>query len=94
MEEKRKTRVGVVVSDKTDKTIIVAVDTPRRHPVYKKTIRRVVKYHAHDEKNQCKTGDKVMIIETRPLSKLKRWRLAEIITSGEVAEIAPKEITT
>ena len=94
MEQKRKTRIGTVVSDKTDKTVVVAVDSPRQHPVYKKNIRRVVKYHVHDEKNQCKTGDKVMIIETRPISKLKRWRVAEIITTGEVAEIAPKEITS
>ena len=94
MAEKRKTRFGKVVSDKMDKTVVVAVDTPKRHPLYKKTIRRVVKYKAHDEKNQCKTGDKVKIVETRPLSKQKRWRVAEIITKGEVAEIEPKEITT
>ena len=94
MEEKRKTRFGKVVGDKMDKTVVVAVDSPKRHPLYKKTIRRVVKYKAHDEKNQCKTGDKVKIVETRPLSKQKRWRVAEIITKGEVAEIEPKEITT
>jgi small subunit ribosomal protein S17 len=94
MEEKRKTRFGKVVSDKMDKTVVVAVDTPKHHRLYKKTIRRVVKYKAHDEKNQCKTGDKVKITETRPLSKQKRWRVAEIITKGEVAEIEPKEITT
>jgi len=94
MEEKRKTRFGKVVSDKMDKTVVVAVDSPKRHPLYKKTIRRVVKYKAHDEKNQCKTGDTVKITETRPLSKQKRWRVAEIITKGEVAEIEPKEITT
>ena len=94
MEEKRKTRVGTVVSDKMDKTVVVAIDTPRRHPLYKKTIRRVVKYHAHDEKNECKTGDKVRIIETRPLSKSKRWRVEEIVVKGQVADIAPKEITS
>jgi small subunit ribosomal protein S17 len=94
MAEKRKTRFGKVVSDKMDKTVVVAVDTPKHHRLYKKTIRRVVKYKAHDEKNQCKTGDKVKIEETRPLSKQKRWRVAEIITKGEVAEIEPKEITT
>ena len=76
-----------------DKTVVVAVETPRRHPVYKKTIRRAVKYKAHDEKNQCHLGDMVKIEETRPLSKDKRWRVAEIITKGEVAEIQPKEIT-
>ena len=94
MEEKRKTRFGKVVSDKTDKTVVVAVDTPKRHKLYKKTIRRVVKYYAHDEKNQCKIGDTVRIVETRPTSKLKRWRVAEIITKGEVADIKPQEITT
>jgi small subunit ribosomal protein S17 len=93
MEEKRKTRFGKVVSDKMDKTVVVAVETPRRHPVYKKTIRRAVKYKAHDEKNQCRPGDMVRIVETRPLSKDKRWRIAEIVTKGEVAEIKPQEIT-
>ena len=93
MEGKRKTRFGQVVSDKMDKTVVVAVETPRRHSLYKKTIRRAVKYKAHDEKNQCRIGDTVKIVETRPLSKDKRWRVAEIITTGEVAEIKPEEIT-
>jgi small subunit ribosomal protein S17 len=93
METKRKIRIGKVVGDKMDKTVIVAVDTPRRHPLYKKTIRRVVKYYAHDEKKQSKVGDIIKIEETRPLSKLKRWRVVEIITKGEVAEIKPEEIT-
>ena len=93
MEGKRKTRFGRVVSDKMDKTVVVAVDTPRRHPLYRKTIRRAVKYKAHDIKNECKTGDMVRIVETRPLSKDKRWRVAEIITKGEVAEVKPEEIT-
>ncbi len=93
MEQKRKTRFGKVISDKMDKTVVVAVDTPRRHPLYKKNIRRAVKYKAHDEKNQCRTGDTVRIEETRPLSREKRWRVAEIITKGEVAEIKPEEIT-
>jgi small subunit ribosomal protein S17 len=92
METKRKIRYGKVISDKMDKTVVIAVDTPKRHPLYKKTIRRVVKYKAHDEKNQCRTGDTVKIIETRPISKDKRWRVAEIVTKGEVAEIEPKEI--
>ena len=94
MEAKRKTRFGKVVSNAMDKTVVVAVETPRRHPLYKKTIRRAVKYKAHDEKNQCRLGDMVSIIETRPLSKDKRWRVAEILTKGEVADIQPKEITT
>ena len=93
MEEKRKTRFGKVISDKMDKTVVVAVDTPRRHPLYKKTIRRIVKYYVHDEKKQSKTGDTVKIEETRPTSKLKRWRVVEIVTKGEVAEIKPEEIT-
>jgi small subunit ribosomal protein S17 len=93
MTGKRKIRFGRVVSDKMDKTVVVAVDTPRHHPLYRKTIRRAVKYKAHDEKNQCRTGDMVRIEETRPLSKDKRWRVAEILTTGEVAEIKPQEIT-
>jgi len=93
MEKKRKSRVGRVVSDKMDKTVVVTVETLRHHPLYKKTIRRAVKYKAHDEKNECRPGDTVKIIETRPLSKEKRWRVAEIITKREVVEIQPKEIT-
>ena len=93
MEQKRKTRFGKVISDKMDKTIVVAVETPRRHPLYKKNIRRAVKYKAHDEKNQCRTGDTVRIEETRPVSREKRWRVAEILTKGEVAEIKPEEIS-
>jgi small subunit ribosomal protein S17 len=93
MEAKRKTRFGKVVGDKMDKTVVVAVDTPKRHPIYKKTIRRVVKYYAHDEKKESKIGDTVRIEETRPTSKLKRWRVVEIITKGELAEIKPEEIT-
>ena len=93
MESKRKTRIGRVVSNKMDKTVTVAVETPRRHPLYKKTIKRMVKYKAHDESNECGPGDVVRIIETRPLSKYKRWRVAEIITKGEVVEIQPEEIT-
>ena len=92
MEKKRKTRVGRVVSNKMDKTAVVAVETLRHHPLYKKTIKRAVKYKAHDENNKCGLGDIVKIIETRPLSKQKRWRVAEIITKGEVIEVQPKEI--
>ncbi len=94
MQAKRKTRIGKVVSDVMQKTRVVEVDTPRRHPLYNKTIRRVVKYYVHDEENKTKTGDTVRIEETRPLSRLKRWRVAEIVTKGEVAEIKPTEITT
>lgn len=90
----RKTRQGVVVSDVMNKTVVVAVDTPRRHPIYHKNIKHTKKYYAHDEKNECKIGDTVLIVETRPLSKLKRWRVREIIIKGQVADIKPSEITT
>jgi small subunit ribosomal protein S17 len=92
MESKRKTRLGYVVSDKMDKTVVVAVETPKRHRLYKKTIRRVVKYKAHDENSECKVGDKVRIVETRPLSREKRWRVAEVIAKGEVVEVKPEEV--
>jgi small subunit ribosomal protein S17 len=92
MEKKHKTRVGRVVSDKMDKTVVVAVETPKRHPLYKKTIKRTTKYKAHDEKNRCQLGDTVRIIETRPLSRQKRWRVAEIITKREVVKVQPEEI--
>ena len=92
METKRKTRIGRVVSNKMDKTAIVVVETFRHHTLYKKTIRRAVKYKAHDEKNECGLGDTVRIIETRPLSREKRWRVAEIINKKEVMGIQPKEI--
>ncbi len=93
MKEKRKSRVGRVINNQMDKTVVVAVETPRRYTLYKKTIKRAVKYKAHDEKNQCRPGDVVKIMETRPLSRHKRWRVAEIITKGEVAEVKPAEIT-
>jgi small subunit ribosomal protein S17 len=92
-ETKRKVRLGQVVSNRMDKTVVVEVSGPKRHPLYKKIIRRVVKYKAHDEKNECQVGDKVRIIETRPLSREKRWRVAEIIAKGEVVEVSPEEIT-
>ncbi len=76
---RRQERRGVVVSDAMDKTIVVKVDTIRSHPRYKKVIRRSTKFHAHDEANTAKVGDLVRIVETRPLSKTKNWRLAEIV---------------
>jgi small subunit ribosomal protein S17 len=94
MEEKRKSRIGKVIGDKMNKTVIVAINTPWRHPIYNKTVRRIVKYYVHDEKKLSKTGDTVRIIETRPLSKLKRWRVAEVMIKAEVADIKPSEITT
>lgn len=79
----RKTRVGMVVSDKMDKTIVVAVKDNVRHPLYKKIIKRTIKLKAHDENNSCGIGDKVEIMETRPLSKDKRWRLVNIIEKAK-----------
>jgi small subunit ribosomal protein S17 len=75
----RKTRVGVVVSDKSDKTVVVKVERRFAHPLYGKQVTRTKKYHAHDEKNEYHVGDTVRITETRPLSKLKRWRVSELI---------------
>ena len=75
----RKTRVGKVVSDKMDKTIVVAIEDNVKHPLYKKIVKRTYKLKAHDEENQCGIGDTVRVMETRPLSKDKRWRLVEII---------------
>ena len=81
--ELRKVRVGKVVSDKMDKTIVVAIEDNVRHPKYGKIIKRTVKIHVHDEKNECGVGDKVEVMETRPLSKTKRWRLVEIIEKAK-----------
>ena len=75
----RKTRVGKVVSDKMDKTVVVAIVDNVKHPLYKKIIKRTVKLKAHDEKNECRIGDRVEVMETRPLSKDKRWRVTNII---------------
>ncbi|MCK6619269.1 MAG: 30S ribosomal protein S17 [Calditrichaceae bacterium] len=75
----RKTRIGVVVSDKMDKTVVVAVERRVKHPFYKKYIKLTSKFKAHDGENACQIGDKVKIMETRPLSKTKRWRIVEII---------------
>ena len=75
----RKERIGVVFSNKMDKSITVAVKWKEKHPIYGKFVNKTKKYHAHDEKNECNTGDTVRIMETRPLSKTKRWRLVEII---------------
>ncbi|MDR0906301.1 MAG: 30S ribosomal protein S17 [Oscillospiraceae bacterium] len=79
----RKTRVGKVVSDKMDKTIVVAVEDRVAHPLYKKIIKRTYKLKAHDEENSCGIGDRVRVMETRPLSKDKRWRLVEIIEKAK-----------
>lgn len=79
---KRREWVGSVVSDKMDKTVVVAVERVVRHPFYRKVIRRVTKLKAHDEQNACKIGDRVKVIETRPLSKDKHWRVVEIMERG------------
>ena len=79
----RKTRTGKVVSDKMDKTIVVAVEDRTPHPLYKKIIKRTYKLKAHDENNECGVGDRVRVMETRPLSKEKRWRLVEIIEKAK-----------
>lgn len=79
----RKNRVGVVVSDKMDKTIVVAVKDSVQHPLYKKIMKRTVKFKAHDEKNECGVGDRVEIMETRPISADKRWRLVQIIEKAK-----------
>ena len=79
MRAVRKTRIGIVVSDKMDKTVVVKVSRLAKHPLYKKYLRKDKKYKAHDEKNECKIGDKVLIQESRPLSKEKRWRVIKIL---------------
>ena len=79
----RKTRIGQVVSDKMDKTIVVAIEDSVRHPLYKKTMKRTYKLKAHDENNECGIGDTVEVMETRPLSKDKRWRLVRIIEKAK-----------
>ena len=79
----RKSRVGLVVSNKMDKTIVVAIEDNVKHPVYGKIIKRTLKVHAHDANNECTIGDRVEIMETRPLSKTKRWRLVQIIEKAK-----------
>ena len=79
----RKTRVGMVVSDKMNKTVVIAIEDNVKHPVYGKIIKHTLKVHAHDEENTCGIGDKVKIMETRPLSKTKRWRVVEIIEKAK-----------
>lgn len=79
----RKTRVGIVTSDKMDKTVVVAVKDRVQHPLYKKIVNRTYKLKAHDEANECRTGDRVLVMETRPMSKDKRWRIVEIIEKAK-----------
>ena len=86
MEERnlRKTLIGTVDSDKMDKTVVVKVETAVRHPIYKKIVKRTYKLKAHDENNDCQVGDKVKVMETRPLSKDKRWRVVEIVEKAVI----------
>jgi len=86
----RKTRIGTVVSDKMDKTVVVMVETRVRHPLYGRTVTKSQKFKAHDETNACKMGDKVRIMETRPLSKEKRWRVAEVLARTADRNVAKK----
>ena len=85
MEERnlRKSRVGYVVSDKMDKTVVISIKDNVKHPIYGKIVKRTLKVHAHDENNECGVGDKVSIMETRPLSKTKRWRVVSIIEKAK-----------
>ena len=79
----RKMRIGIVTSDKMDKTITVAIERRVKHPIYGKFVKKTTKFHAHDEKNECGVGDTVKIMETRPLSKTKRWRLVEVVEKAK-----------
>ena len=90
--EKKKTRFGRVLSNRMDKTVVVVVETRRRHPRYKKVVRYKTKFKAHDEGNTCGIGDLVRIVETRPLSKEKRWRVDEVFVKAEMVEVKPEEI--
>ncbi len=92
MEKKQKTRVARVLSNKMDKTVLVEVETRRRHPRFKRVVSHRAKFKAHDEKSACGVGDLVKIVESRPLSKEKRWRVTEILTKAETIEVKPAEI--
>lgn len=92
MEKNRKTRIGKITANKMSKTVVVQVENLRRHPLYHKVVRHSARFKAHDENNACNVGDTVKIVETRPLSKDKRWRVVEIIQKANV--IGPKEDLT
>ncbi len=91
-EGHRKTRVGRVVSAKMAKTVVVAVESRKPHPLYRRIVRSTKRYMAHNDNNQARLGDTVRIQETRPLSKMKRWEVVDILVQGNVAEVQPKEI--
>jgi small subunit ribosomal protein S17 len=92
MAGKHKIRLGHVISDNMEKTVVVEVEVAKHHPLYHKTIKKSIKYKAHDENKISKTGDTVKIAETRPLSHDKRWRVVEVVDKGDVVEIKPAEI--
>ena len=92
MKKNQKTRLGRVLSNKMDKTVLVEVETRRRHPRFKRVVTYRNEFKVHDEANACGVGDLVRIIETRPISKEKRWRVAEILTKAEAIEVKPEEI--
>lgn len=94
MTTKQKVRIGRVISDKMDKTVVVAVEMRRQHRLYRRTIQVRRKYKVHDETNACKLGDLVRIVETRPLSKEKRWRVSEILVHHDIGALPPQEIGT
>ena len=93
MEIKQKVRIGQVLSNKMEKTVVVAIETSRHHRLYKKTIKKIMKYKVHDAKKECAPGDVVRIVETRPHSKEKRWRVLEVVNKKEVVAVKPAEIT-
>ena len=92
MLAKHRTMVGRIVRDKTEKTVIVEVESRRRHPLYKRVMRNISRFMVHDEGNECRLGDTVEIVESRPLSHRKRWKVAKILARHEVAEVAPVEL--
>jgi small subunit ribosomal protein S17 len=92
MASEEKLQTGRVVGNKMDKTVVVRIDRHKRHRLYGKTMSVTRRYKAHDEKNECRLGDIVKIAETRPLSREKRWRVVEVVTKGDVAEVAPRDI--
>jgi len=92
MEKKKKTRLGRVLSNRMDKTVVVEVETRRQHSRYKKVVRRKTKFKVHDGGNTCGIGDLVRIVETRPLSREKRWRVDEVLVKAETVEVKPEEI--
>ncbi|MDO8673397.1 MAG: 30S ribosomal protein S17 [Dehalococcoidia bacterium] len=92
MLKNRKTRVGRVVSDKMERTVVVAVETAKQHPLYRRVIRRTSRIKAHDEDNVCRLGDMVRVMESRPISKDKSWKVVEVLTKGDVAEVKAADI--